>query len=484
MAAAVEMKPMAVGAGAPAAHSSSVRLKATIGFLLAVVALLSGMLLTSRARDIDMELWKDEDKGRGPMLGDGFHHESRVITTDGKITTLGDLAVEADMTRPEMMALSPSEALKLMLKHHVNVNVINRYDEVTTDIEEEEKEQEMAQAEEEEQEQLEEEADQVESSPPPPPPPPPPAPPAPATDGELHWPPAPTAPPFTDIQPIKVPSMQYTYPLCPWIRPDGTRYPRVGPSGPKSLTSAFRTCLDRLLGWVREGELIVAPDAGGLLAATTAGGMDVGVDDLDMFTVLGPSLVSRGPYKLCPGVSWGNHGDQHLGAGKEEYQNSINRTSSQIAYSKKQRALTPTRLLILTDVHVRVCAGAGTRSGRTISARASSEGRSSAPRQPWTMRPPMTQSGEGGKLSLFLSLSLSVIGPTSALRALLSHSVVYISCRWGPGTMLYGGAKWEERNTAVYERDEPPITDPKETVIGTVLDNDRGSAFWSVKYVL
>lgn len=50
--------------------------------------------------------------------------------------------------------------------------------------------------------------------------------------------------------------------------------------------------------------------------------------------------------------------------------------------------------------------------------------------------------------------------------------------------MLYGGAKWEERNTAVYERDEPPITDPKETVIGTVLDNDRGSAFWSVKYVL
>ena len=54
--------------------------------------------------------------------------------------------------------------------------------------------------------------------------------------------------------------------------------------------------------------------------------------------------------------------------------------------------------------------------------------------------------------------------------------------------MLYGGPKWEERNTAVYERDEPPITAPTGCsdydCIGTVLDNDRGSAFWSVKYVL
>ena len=55
--------------------------------------------------------------------------------------------------------------------------------------------------------------------------------------------------------------------------------------------------------------------------------------------------------------------------------------------------------------------------------------------------------------------------------------------------MLYGGPKREERNTAVYERDEPPITDPAgcsgdNDCIGTVLDNDRGSAFWSIKYVL
>ena len=88
--------------------TSNVCLKATIGFLLAAVAMLSGMLLT----DIDMEQWKEESKGQGPMLGGGLHHKSRVITTDGNITTYRDILKKHGQYRQDM-----KDMLAILLGH-------------------------------------------------------------------------------------------------------------------------------------------------------------------------------------------------------------------------------------------------------------------------------------------------------------------------------------------------------------------------------
>merc|ERR1712224_923130 len=59
-------------------------------------------------------------------------------------------------------------------------------------------------------------------------------------------------------------------------------------------------------------------------------------------------------------------------------------------------------------------------------------------------------------------------GPFLCVKTALDDRPTNDSLGYGPGALDYGGPKWSERHWA--ER-EP-----------TRLDDDRGSAFWSVKY--
>ena len=77
--------------------------------------------------------------------------------------------------------------------------------------------------------------------------------------------------------------MNYTYPLCPWLS-TGMGYPRrpdeltkLSPLSPK-----YRTCVDRLVKWAREGKLIFSPDVGALLGAATRGAPLGNSDDDDL----------------------------------------------------------------------------------------------------------------------------------------------------------------------------------------------------------
>lgn len=128
----------------------------------------------------------------------------------------------------------------------------------------------------------------------------------------LVWPPPPRAPKGPGLQPLRVPTLDYTYPLCPWIRNgDGSTYARVGPQGPRPLSNHINICIKRLHSFISNGFLIVSLDMGALLAAVTAGGRDVGVDDIDAWVVYEEGLFPS-PDDLCPEVSWGNHGNSTL----------------------------------------------------------------------------------------------------------------------------------------------------------------------------
>lgn len=125
----------------------------------------------------------------------------------------------------------------------------------------------------------------------------------------LVWPPPPSpSPRGPDLQPFEVPSLNYSYPLCPWIRNgDGSTYARVSSEGPKPFPPATDACVNKMRKWASEGRLIVSMDMGALLGAVTAGGQDVGVDDLDTWTVYDEGLVSN-VAEICPGVPWGEYG--------------------------------------------------------------------------------------------------------------------------------------------------------------------------------
>ena len=82
------------------------------------------------------------------------------------------------------------------------------------------------------------------------------------------------------VRPLKVASLGYEYPLCPWVS-DALVYPR-GRYGPP-MAASVRSCVDRLVEWVRAGKTIATLDGKSLLAAVTAGGS--GASHLDTYLV-------------------------------------------------------------------------------------------------------------------------------------------------------------------------------------------------------
>ena len=123
-----------------------------------------------------------------------------------------------------------------------------------------------------------------------------------------------TAPPRSSpIQPITVPSMNYTYPLCPWlISSSWIGYPRRpdAPADDDPLSPSFRTCVDRLVKWVREGKLIFSPDMGAQLGAAIRGAPlgNSDDDDLDIWMHAEKGATAKDVYAHCPEVHMGNHG--------------------------------------------------------------------------------------------------------------------------------------------------------------------------------
>ena len=198
----------------------------------------------------------------------------------------------------------------------------------------------------------------------------------------------------SSVSPITVSSLNYTFPLCPWVATDPTtRYPRERKATPPHI----RACLDRLLGWVREGRLVFSPDVGMLLDAVAAGGVTVATDDMDMWFVSEAGLA-KDSYAHCPDTSIGDHGmtwlPQRTIVGGEAYRR---------AYVK------------YAD---RVC-------------------------------------------------TCEFDGPFLCIRSALDDEPTLTTVGYGPGTMNYGGATWSTRT---------------QESVPTALDDDRGSAFWSIKY--
>lgn len=198
---------------------------------------------------------------------------------------------------------------------------------------------------------------------------------------------------ISTVEPIRVPSLDYTYPLCPWVT-DGMGYPRTGPDGIRKLTGNKRTCVDRLMKWAREGRTTFTFDAGGLVSSTTSGGLGFGLDDFDMYIASEDGLV-KDLYAHCPEVHLGNHGMVWL----------PKRTASN--YRDK-----------FVEQADRMC-------------------------------------------------TCELDGPFLCVKTAMDDTPTVESLNFGPGVWDYYGPTWSERN---WQKRRP-----------IVLDDDRGSAFMSVK---
>jgi len=198
---------------------------------------------------------------------------------------------------------------------------------------------------------------------------------------------------ISTVEPIRVPSLDYTYPLCPWVT-DGMGYPRTVPDGIRKLTGNKRKCVDRLMKWAREGRTTFTFDAGGLVSSTTSGGLGFGLDDFDMYIASEDGLV-KDLYAHCPEVDLGNHGMVWL----------PKRTASN--YRDK-----------FVEQADRMC-------------------------------------------------TCELDGPFLCVKTAMDDTPTVESLNFGPGVWDYYGPTWSERN---WQKRRP-----------IVLDDDRGSAFMSVK---
>ena len=201
----------------------------------------------------------------------------------------------------------------------------------------------------------------------------------------------------TSIEPIKVPSLDYEFPLCSWMT-DGLGYPRSAPGGPRPLLPNIKQCADQLMKWARQGKTMFSADAGSLLASVTSGGHHQGVDDLDM-NIISETGLTRTVYSHCSMISIGNHGMTWLPKRSEV---------GDEAYRKEYVKYADT----------------------------------------------------------FCTCQFG--GPFLCIKSALDDKPTKETLGVGPGTGDYGGPTWNDRKwTFRYP---------------TRLDDDRGSAFWSVKY--